>query len=29
MAQHKSPRPGEFIRETYRELFQLSIRSMA
>ena len=29
MAMHNPPHPGEFIRETYIEPFDLSIRSLA
>jgi len=29
MAMHKPPHPGEFIRETYIEPFDISIRSLA
>ena len=29
MAMHKPPHPGEFIRETYIEPFNISIRSLA
>ncbi len=29
MAMHNSPHPGEFIRETYIEPFDISIRSLA
>jgi addiction module HigA family antidote len=29
MAMHNPPHPGEFIRETYIELFDISIRSLA
>ena len=29
MAMHNPPHPGEFIRETYIEPFDMSIRSLA